>query len=76
MRHKWIVAGQRKESRTITSENKTDTTANPIQDNKPMRLTKKIGSTTYKVSVHFSRTSKETVDDKIIRMIQNEAVRK
>ena len=76
MRHKWIVAEQRKESRTIISENKTDTAANPIQGDKPMRLTKRIDRTTYKVSVHFSRTSKETMGDKIIRMIQNEAVRK
>ena len=39
---------------------------------KPLRLTKRIGSTTYKVSVHFSQTSKETMGDKIIRLIQNE----
>ena len=33
--------------------------------NKPLHLTKRIGSTTYKVSVHFSRTSRETIDDKL-----------
>ena len=38
-----------------------------------MRLTKRIGNTTYKVSVHFSGTSKETVNDKIFRLIQNDA---
>ena len=43
-------------------------------DNKPLRLTKRIGSTTYKVNVHFSETSKETIGDKIIRLIQSEAV--
>jgi hypothetical protein len=42
--------------------------------NKPLRLTKRIGQTTYKVNVHFSETSKETMSDKIIRLIQNEAV--
>ncbi|MCL1876409.1 MAG: transposon-encoded TnpW family protein [Synergistaceae bacterium] len=41
-----------------------------------MRLTKRIGNTTYKVSVHFSRTSKETARDKIIRLIEREAVTK
>lgn len=42
--------------------------------NEPMRLTERIGQTTYKVNVHFSETSKETIGDKIIRMIENEAV--
>jgi len=42
--------------------------------NKPLCLTKRIGSTTYKVSVHFSETSKETMGDKIVRLIKSEAV--
>jgi hypothetical protein len=33
---------------------------------------KQIGKTTYKVKVHFSKTSKETMSDKIKRMLQNE----
>ena len=41
--------------------------------NEPMRLTERIGQTTYKVNVHFSKTRKETIGDKIIRMIENEA---
>ena len=41
--------------------------------NKPLRLTKRIGQTTYKVNIHFSETSKETMSDKIIRLIQSEA---
>ena len=44
----------------------TENAANQ-QSNKPLRLTKRIGSTTYKVSVHFSKTSKETMGDKIVR---------
>lgn len=39
---------------------------------KPLRMTKRIGSTTYKVNVHFSRTSKETMGDKILRLIEND----
>ena len=39
---------------------------------KPLHITKRIGSTTYKVSVHFSRTSRETMSDKIKRMRKNE----
>ena len=42
---------------------------------KPLRITKRIGSTTYKVSVHFSRTSRETMDDKLIRLIEKDMVR-
>ena len=35
-------------------------------------LVKKIGTTTYKVRVHFSKTSTETMSDKIKRMLKNE----
>jgi len=42
-------------------------------DRKPLRLTRRIGSTTYRVSVHFSGTSRETMGDKILRLIQNDA---
>lgn len=42
---------------------------------KPLRLTKRIGSTTYKVSVHFSQTSRETMGDKIIRLIEKDAAK-
>lgn len=42
---------------------------------KPLRMIKRIGSTTYKVSVYFSRTSKETMGDKIIRMIEKDMVK-
>jgi len=42
-------------------------------DEKPLHLTRRIGSTTYRVSVHFSRVEKETMGEKITRLIQNEA---
>ena len=38
-------------------------------------LVKKIGKTTYRVSIHFSTTSRETMSDKIKRMIRNEVSR-
>ena len=38
------------------------------------KITKKIGSTTYHVSIFFSRTSRETINDKIVRLIKNEAL--
>ena len=39
----------------------------------PFKLQKRIGSTTYEVSVHFSTTSTETIEDKILRLISNDA---
>ena len=36
-------------------------------------FTKRIGSTTYRVRVHFSRMSRETINDKIMRLIKREA---
>lgn len=35
-------------------------------------LVKQIGKTTYKVKVHFSETSNETMSDKIVRMLKSE----
>lgn len=48
----------------------TDTTAVQV---KQLDLVKRIGKTTYKVTVHFSETSSETMSDKIKRMLQYEA---
>ena len=36
-------------------------------------LTRRIGTTTYKVKVIFNDTEQETMEDKILRLIQNEA---
>jgi hypothetical protein len=37
-------------------------------------IVRRIGGTTYKVKVAFSETEKETMEDKILRMIRNEVV--
>ena len=37
-------------------------------------MTRRIGGTTYKVKVVFSDTEKETMGDKILRMIRNEGL--
>ena len=44
------------------------------QPSEPM-FRKAIGKTTYLVSVHFSQTSKETIKDKIIRLLRGEVMR-
>ena len=38
----------------------------------PPALIRKIGKTTYRARVHFSNTSRETMSDKIKRMLRNE----
>jgi hypothetical protein len=37
------------------------------------KMLKRLGSTVYEVSVYFSETSRETVGDKIVRLIRGEA---
>lgn len=44
----------------------------PTQGTDSPALVKKIGKTTYRVRVHFSDTSTETMSDKIKRMLKNE----
>ena len=46
------------------------TTTAPVKD--APALVKKIGRTTYIVRVYFSKTSKETMSDKIKRILKNE----
>ncbi len=40
------------------------------------QMTTKVGKTTYDVFIHFSKTSKETMTDKVLRLIRNEVVSK
>jgi hypothetical protein len=44
----------------------------PIPQAEPGTLLKTIGSTTFVVNVHFSETSKETIAEKILRLVQRE----
>jgi len=39
---------------------------------KPQTYRKRVGSTVYVVSVHFSETSQETAEDKLLRLIKRE----
>ena len=44
----------------------------PVQEDECPALVKKIGKTTYRVTIHFSTTSRENMSDKIKRMLRNE----
>ena len=48
-----------------------NTEANTAKATRP-EFVKTIGKTTYRVKIHFSQTSKETMNDKILRMLRNE----
>ena len=38
----------------------------------PVKFLKRIGSTTYEVTVHFSNSSKDTMEDKLLRLARRE----
>jgi hypothetical protein len=44
------------------------------ENNNYSYMTRRIGGTTYKVKVVFNNTGHETMEDKILRIIQNETV--
>jgi len=41
-------------------------------ESEPLKLRERVGSTTYVVSVRFSQTSRETMQDKVLRLIERE----
>ena len=55
----------------MSIENTPRTMTVQPEQNAPV-LVRKIGKTTYKVRVHFSTTSTETMSDKIKRILKNE----
>ena len=56
----------------MNHENTNPNAIPAIQPNDAPAMVRKIGKTTYKVRVHFSDTSRETMNDKIKRMLKNE----
>jgi len=44
----------------------------PCSEKTTRTIRRKIGNTVYRVSVHFSDTSKERMEDKILRMASND----
>jgi len=54
-------------------KNRATSEVKPRANAEPPKFQMRIGSTVYSVSVHYSRTSEETVEDKIIKLIESEA---
>ena len=48
-------------------------TTSPV-GSEPVKLLKRIGSTTYEVTVHFSNSSKDTMEDKLLRLVGREVI--
>ena len=62
--------------RTINSATTSDRVVPLVaQEDERPTLVEKIGKTTYRVKIHFSTTSRETMSDKIKRMLRNEVSR-
>ncbi len=38
-------------------------------------LTRRVGNTNYKVNIYFSETEKETMEEKIMRLVENDRLR-
>ena len=51
---------------------KTKNTATTATEQTSPVIVRKIGKTTYMVGIHFGQTSKETMDDKVLRLIKND----
>ncbi len=58
----------------LPQERKANITTIQPAEAKTATIYRRIGSTTYKVRVHFSDTAQETINDKILRLIQRKAV--
>ena len=50
----------------------TKTSKNPTTNPEPLVLVRRIGSTTYRARVFWSPDAKETLDDKVLRLLKNE----
>jgi hypothetical protein len=54
-----------------TVQNSTATTPGTERE-EPRKLLKRIGSTLYEVTVYFSESAKETMEDKCLRLMKSE----
>ena len=51
---------------------KKDAAKTPKREGEPVKLLRRIGSTTVEVVIHYSNTESETLEDKLLRMIERE----
>jgi len=78
LRNRGICHEQKGEPMSNETNTRTATpTASPLtaQGTQQPVMVKRIGKTTYRVKLHFSETSKETMTDKIKRLILNDCAK-
>ena len=63
-----------REDKTIPLPVTEDGNAPPAPDMPPPDMVKTVGGTTFDIYFHFSQTSRETFTDKVLRLIQSDAV--
>ena len=59
-----------------TKTNSSPAAASPltVKEAAPVKLNKRVGNTTYRVTLHFKEDAAETMSDKIKRLIRMECV--
>jgi hypothetical protein len=60
---------------TTTTLVKSESAAKTLKQAEPLMLKKRIGSTEYLIAVRYSQTGKETLEDKILKLIESEVTR-
>jgi len=73
------IIQQTKQSIGYTDRNKTTSQfyhergqETTVKINTPGTFKRRIGNTVYRVNVHYSKTSNETINDKITRLVKND----
>jgi len=56
----------------MTEKHNTDAALPQSDLSADRTISYKIGSTTYDVTIHFSKTSKENLNDKIMRLVRSD----
>ena len=59
----------------IAPMNGADAATTPKREGEPVKLLRRIGSTTYEVTVHYSNTGKDTMADILRRVLEREVER-
>jgi len=49
-----------------------DAAKTPEREGEPVKLRRRIGSTTYTLTIRFSKTATETAEEKVLRLIERE----
>jgi len=57
---------------TTTTAARTASAAIPFNERESLMLKKRVGSTDFIITVRFNQSAKETIEDKILKLIESE----